>query len=353
MRRLIACLLIALLPGLAAAEDTVLTVLNWNDYIDPQVLIDFETETGIKIDYQTYGSAAEMKEMIASVPAADIVVPTNPDLPGLIKEDQLLLLDPSKLPNRKNLDQSLLMKMLEFDAGNRYSVPYLWGAVGLAINTPQAEAAYGGKLPQSWSLVFDPEQVAKLSSCGVSYLDSVDDVMTSLMNYQGRILEDSSPRQILKASQALQKAKPHLRYIDSERYIEDLAQGKLCVAISFVGDALAAADAGQPVEFVIPIEGATLFIDSLAILKSSQHQDAAYRFIDYLMRPEVIAKITAATLYPNANAASIELLPESLRSRPGIVPDKATKRRLALLKALPPAQEKARDQAWQAVLEQE
>jgi putrescine transport system substrate-binding protein len=350
MRRLIACLLITLLPSLASAEQTVLTVLNWNDYIDPQVLVDFEKETGIKIDYKTYGSAAEMKEMIDSVTAADIVVPTNPDLPGLIKEDKLLLLDQSKLPNSKNIDQSMLMKMLAFDAGNRYSIPYLWGAVGLAINTPQVEAAYGGKLPQSWSLVFDPEQVAKLSGCGVSYLDSVDDVMTSLMNYRGRILEDSSPRQILKAGKSLEAIKPDLRYIDSERYIDDLASGKLCVAISFVGDALAAADAGQPVEFVIPNEGATLFIDSLTILKSSQHQDAAYRFIDYLLRPDVIAKITVATLYPNANAAAIELLPESLRNRPGIVPDKATKRRLALLKALPEAQEKARDQAWSALL---
>ena len=351
MPRLIACLCFALLPCLAAAEDTVLTVLNWNDYIDPQVLVDFEKETGIKIDYKTYASAAEMNEMVASGGPADIVVPTNPDLPGLIKADKLLALDFDKLPNRKNLDNSMLMKMLAFDAGNSHAVPYLWGAVGLAINKPLAEAAYGGPLPNSWSLVFNPEQVAKLAKCGVSYLDSVDDVMTSLMNYRGRILEDTTPRQILKAGEALQKIKPELRYISSEKYIEDLAQGKLCVAISFVGDALAAADAGQPVEFIIPDEGATLFIDSLAILKSSQHQEAAYRFLDYLMRPEVIAKITAVTLYPNANAASTALLPESLRSRPGIVPDKATKRRLALLKELPEAQQKARDEAWSALLE--
>jgi putrescine transport system substrate-binding protein len=348
--RLIACLFFALLPGLAAAEDTVLTVLNWNDYIDPQVLVDFEKETGIKIDYKTYGSAAEMYEMLASGAPADIVVPTNPDLPVLIKDDKLLALDFDKLPNSKNLDASLLMKMIAFDAGNSHAVPYLWGAVGLAINKPLAEAAYGGPLPNSWSLVFDPAQVAKLSSCGVSYLDSRDDVMTSLMNYRGKILEDTAARQILKAGEALQQVKPQLRYIDSEQYIDDLAAGKLCVAIAFVGDALAAADAGQPVEFIIPDEGATLFIDSLGILKASKNQDAAYRFVDYLMRPDVIAKITAATLYPNANAASTDLLPESLRARPGIVPDKSTKRRLALLKALPKAQQEARDKAWAALL---
>ena len=351
MHRLIACLLIALVPSFAFAEQTVLTVLNWNDYIDPQVLVDFEKETGIKVDYKTFASASEMKEILASGEPIDIVVPTNPDLPELIKQDKLVALDFSKLPNRKNLDQSLLMKLIAFDPGNSHAIPYLWGAVGLAINKPKAEAAYGGPLPNSWSLVFDPAQAAKLSSCGVSILDSVDDVMTSLMNYRGRVLEDSSPRQILKAGESLQQVKPYLRYIDSELYIDDLAKGNLCVAVSFVGDALAAADAGQPVEFVIPDEGATLFIDSLTILKSSKQQEAAYRFIDYLMRPEVIAKITTATLYPNANAASTALLPESLRNRPGIVPDKATKRRLALLNALPERQQKALYEAWEKLLQ--
>ncbi|MBF7730039.1 extracellular solute-binding protein [Pseudomonas sp. N040] len=351
MRRLIACLFIALLPGLATAEDTVLTVYNWNDYIDPQVLLDFEKETGIKIDYKTYASAAEMNEMLASGAPVDIVVPTNPDLADLIQRDQLLPLDFSQLPNRQNIDQSWMMKLLAFDAGNTHAVPYLWGAVGIAVNKPKAEAAFGGPLPNSWSLVFDPAQVTKLSSCGVSILDSVDDVMTSLMNYRGRIIADSTPGQILRSGEVLQQVKPHLRYVDSERYIDDLANGNLCVAVSFVGDALAAADAGQPVEFLIPDEGATLFIDSLAIPRSSQHPAQAHRFIDYLMRPDVIAKITKATLYPNANAASTDLLPESLRSRIGIVPDKATKRRLALLTALPEPQQKARDQVWSELLQ--
>ena len=350
MLRLFA-LLFLLAPTLAAAEgpegsDNFIRVLNWNDYIAPQVLKDFETETGIHIEYRTFSTAEELNTALTSGESFDIAVPSHNDLPRLIKNGQLQPLDFSRLGNRTHLDIQLLSKLAAVDPGNRYAVPYLWGAVGLAINTPQAEAAFGGPLPDSWSLLFDAEQSTRLASCGISVLDAPDETLSLLLNYQGRSLVRSAPSRIERAGNVLDGLKPNLRYVDSERYIEDLTNGRLCVAMAWVGDALAAADAGQPVRFLVPDEGSVLFIDNLVIPSSARRADLAHRFIDYLMQPEVAALITAETLYPNGNADSHEFLDAALRNQPGLYPDMETKRRLHALEALPEKHGVVRDKLW-------
>nr|WP_298173234.1 extracellular solute-binding protein [uncultured Pseudomonas sp.] len=350
MLRLFA-LLFLLAPTLAAAEgpegsDNFIRVLNWNDYIAPQVLKDFETETGIHIEYRTFSTAEELNTALTSGESFDIAVPSHNDLPRLIKNGQLQPLDLSLLGNRTHLDIQLLSKLAAVDPGNRYAVPYLWGAVGLAINTPLAEAAFGGPLPDSWSLLFDAEQSARLASCGISVLDAPDETLSLLLNYQGRSLVRSAPSRIERAGNVLDGLKPNLRYVDSERYIEDLTNGRLCVAMAWVGDALAAADAGQPVRFLVPDEGSVLFIDNLVIPSSARRADLAHRFIDYLMQPEVAALITAETLYPNGNADSHEFLDAALRNQPGLYPDMETKRRLHALEALPEKHGVVRDKLW-------
>ena len=345
MPRLFAALLLALTPMLASAEE-VIRVYNWNDYIAPQVLKDFETETGIRVDYHTYSTAEELAAVLATGEAIDVAVPSHDALPAMIKSGTLQPLDFSLLPNRKHLDKQLLSTLVALDPANRHAVPYLWGAVGLAINTPQAEAAFGGPLPNSWSLLFDAEQSARLASCGISVLDAPDETLTLLLNYQGRSLARSAPSRIERSSRVLDGLRPNLRYVDSERYIDDLNQGKLCVAVAWVGDALAAADAGQPVRFLVPDEGSILFIDNLVIPSSATRVDLAHRFIDYLMQPKVAALITAETLYPSGNADSREFLDEALRNQPDLYPDRDTKRRLHPLETLPEKHSATRDAVW-------
>nr|WP_298141339.1 polyamine ABC transporter substrate-binding protein [uncultured Pseudomonas sp.] len=350
MLRLFALLLL-LTPVLAIAQgpegtENFIRVLNWNDYIAPQVLKDFEKETGIHVEYRTFSTTEELNAALASGESFDIAVPSHNDLPRLIKNGQLQPLDFALLPNRSHLDIQLLSKLAAVDSGNRYAVPYLWGAVGLAINTPQAEAAFGGPLPNSWSLLFEAEQSTRLASCGVSVLDAPDETLSILLNYQGRSLVRSAPSRIERAGAILDELRPNLRYVDSERYIEDLANGRLCVAMAWVGDALAAADAGQPVRFLVPDEGSVLFIDNLVIPSSARRADLAHRFINYLMQPEVAALITAETLYPNGNADSYEFLDKQLRNQPGLYPDGETKRRLHALEALPEKHSAVRDKLW-------
>lgn len=345
MPRLLASLLFALTPLLASAEE-VIRVYNWNDYIAPQVLKDFESETGIRVEYRTFSTAEELDAVLASGEVIDVAVPSHDALPAMIKNGTLQPLDFSLLPHRKHLDKQLLSTLVALDQGNRHAVPYLWGAVGLAINTPQAEAAFGGPLPNSWSLLFDAEQSARLATCGISVLDAPDETLTLLLNYQGRSLARSAPSRIQRSSQVLDGLRPNLRYIDSERYIEDLNQGTLCVAMAWVGDALAAADAGQPVRFLVPDEGSILFIDNLVIPSSAKRVDLAHRFIDYLMQPKVAALITAETLYPSGNADSRQFLDETLRNQPDLYPDRDTKRRLHPLETLPDKHSAIRDAVW-------
>ncbi|WP_137973748.1 extracellular solute-binding protein [Pseudomonas sp. F(2018)] len=344
MFRVLAPLLLALAPGLAAAADSI-RVYNWNDYIAPQVLEDFTQATGIAVEYHTYASAEELDKILASGESIDIAVPSQNDLPALIKAGLLQPLDLARLPNRKHLDKQLLSKLAAVDPQNRHAVPYLWGAVGLAINTPQAEAAYGGPLPHSWSLLFDPAQSAKLTGCGISVLDAPDELLYNLLSYQGRSFTNSSPGRIRKAGETLQGLRPNLRYVDSERYIEDLNQGKLCVAVAWVGDALGASDAGQPVQFVVPDEGSTLFIDNLVIPASARRADLAHKFIDYLMQPQVAAQISSETLYPSANTEAQRFLEPKLREQLGRNLDDA-KNRLFALMPLSDKLKGARDEVW-------
>ena len=344
MFRILAPLLLTLAPGLAAAADSI-RVYNWNDYIAPQVLADFTKATGIAVEYHTYASAEELDKILASGESIDIAVPSQNDLPPLIKAGLVQPLDMSRLPNRKHLDKQLLSKLAAVDPQNRYAVPYLWGAVGLAINTPQAEAAYGGPLPSSWSLLFDPAQSSKLASCGVSVLDAPDEMFYNLLSYQGRSLTNSSPGRLRKAGEALMDLRPNLRYVDSEHYIDDLNQGRLCVAVAWVGDALGASDAGQPVQFVVPEEGSTLFIDNLVIPSSARRADLAHQFIDYLMQPQVAAQISSETLYPSANLGAQQFLEPKLREQLGRNLDSA-KNRLFALMPLSDKLKSARDETW-------
>jgi putrescine transport system substrate-binding protein len=352
MHRLLACLLIALLPGfVVAADENVLRIYNWNDYIAPEVLTNFENETGIKIVYDTFSTDEELRKAFDDNAPYDIMVPSHDSLPRLIKEGKLTSLDKAKLPNAVNLDSQVLSKLSAFDPQNIHAMPYLWGAVGLAINTPKAESAFGGPLPESWSVVFNPEQSAKLASCGISILDASAEVFDGLMNYKGRSISHTPPRWIKSAAKTLFAIRPNIRQIDSEEYIEALNAGDLCVAVAWTGDALVAADEGQPVVFVVPEEGAPMFIDTLVIPTNAARPDLAYRFINYLLKPEVAAQITTETLYPNANAAADQFLSAELRNMPGIKLDKQMRRRLTMMPTLQDDTQEAIDAVWAEFIE--
>jgi len=329
------------------ANDKTLRLYNWNDYIAPEVLASFNKETGIAVETSIYTSMEEMLSVVKSGVSFDILVPSHFVLPTLIDEKLLHPLDKTKLPNLSLLDRRLITNFSPFDSGYRYTAPYLWGTIGLAVNRTQVEARLGGEIPQSWDLLFNPAISSRLADCGISMLNAPNEMLTILLNYKGLNLKQSSTRRINQiAVPILRAVHPHLRYVDEERYIQDLAEGKLCLAVSLVGNALNAKRAGQPVDFFIPHEGSLMFLDALVIPANATNPEAAHQFINYIMRPEISAQLTETMLYGNFNVEAKQFLSEELSSDSILNPDASTLRRLYVLESLSKEREELRDEIW-------
>jgi len=334
-----------------ADEGKTLRFFNWNDYMVPDVLADFTKETGIKVETPIYVGMEEMLKVVRSGEAFDVLVPSHFVLPALIDEGYLQPLDKKKLPNYVYTDRRLMVKLAPFDPQNLYAAPYLWGTVGVAINKPQAEAAFGGPLPETWDLLFNPKMASRFASCGIGALDAANETLTILLNYKGYNLKRSSPRRIEQAGAILDALRPNLSYVDDERTLRDLSQGKLCLAIAWAGEALQAKAAGQPVEFFIPREGSVMFLDTLVIPTNAPNPELAYQFVNFMMRPEIVARLTEGLFFANYNLEAAKFLDPALAKNRSIYPDAAIMRRLHALEPLNEAQEVARDLIWPRFVE--
>ena len=327
-KTLLALSLSATLASVAQADDKVLHVYNWSDYIAEDTVANFEKETGIKVVYDVYDSNEVLEaKLLAGKSGYDIVVPSNSFLAKQIKAGVYQKLDKSKLPNWKNLDANL-MKTLEIsDPGNQYAIPYLWGTIGIGYNVDKVKAALGDAAPvDSWDLVFKPENIEKLKGCGVSFLDSPTEILPAALHYLGYKTDSTDPKELKAAEELFLKIRPYITYFHSSKYIGDLANGNICVAIGYSGDIYQAksraeeAANGVNVGYKIPKEGAGAFFDTVAIPKDAENTEAALKFINFLLEPKVIAGISNFVSYPNGNAAATTLVDDAIRNDPGIYP---------------------------------
>ena len=331
--------------GLAMAQEKVLHVYNWSDYIAENTLENFTKETGIKVVYDVFDSNEVLEsKLLAGKTGFDVVVPSNSFLARQIKAGVFQKLDKSKLTNYGNLDKSLLKALETNDPGNQYAVPYLWGTTGLGINPAKVKAALGENAPlNSWDLVLKEEYISKLNSCGVSILDAPTEILPMALNYLGldpnsRVVSDYND----KAEPLLMKIRKYVTYFHSSKYINDLANGDICIAVGWSGDIVQAAtraeEAGNNIEvkYIIPKEGAALWFDMMAIPADADNVENAHIFINYILRPEVIAEITNYVWYANANAASHSLVDPEITSDTSIYPDAETKKNLYTFDVLPP-----------------
>lgn len=321
--------------GMANAEEKVLNVYNWSDYIAEDTIQKFEAETGIKVNYDVFDSneIVEAKLLTGST-GYDVVVPTANFLERQIKAGVFQKLDPAKLPNLKNMDPVISQRVALHDPGNEHSVTYMWGTTGFGYNVKAITERLGEMPTNSWALFFDPAVVSKLADCGVSLLDAPNDVMATALKYLGLDPNSESPGDLAKAEELLGSVRPDIRYFHSSQYIDDLANGEVCLAMGYSGDILQAADraaeAGQGVEiqYVIPKEGAVVWFDMLAIPADAPHPENAHAFIDFVMRPQIAADISNYVLYANANKASLPMVDEEVRTDPSIYPTDAIKENL-------------------------
>ena len=269
---LVAGALMAVSAGTLAAEQKTLHVYNWSDYIAPDTVANFEKETGIKVVYDVFDSNEVLEgKLMAGSTGFDLVVPSASFLERQLTAGVFQPLDKSKLPNWKNLDPEVLKLVAKHDPDNKYAMPYLWATTGIGYNVDKVKAALGPDVKlDSWDVVLKPENLEKLKSCGVSFLDAPEEIFATVLNYLGKDPNSNKADDYTgPATDLLLKLRPNIRYFHSSQYINDLANGDICVAIGWAGDVWQAANRakeaknGVNVSYFIPKEGALALVLSV------------------------------------------------------------------------------------------
>lgn len=352
----------ALLLSASAAAPVVaeqeLHVYNWSDYIAEDTVAKFEESKGIKVSYDVYDSNEVLEaKLLAGKSGYDLVFPTaRPFADRHIKAKLYQPVNKSALTAYANVDPVILKSLSDIDPGNQYLVPYMWGTTGIGYNVDKVKAILGDDMPlDTWRLVFDPAIVAKLSSCGVSLMDDATEVFVAARAYLGKPTDDFSAGAIEEAAKVVSKVRPNIRYFHSSQYINDLANGDICVAHGYSGDILQARDRaseaenGVNVAYAVPSEGAVVWTDVMAIPADAPNPAAAHQFINYLLDPAVIAEITNYVAYANANAKATDLVDEEIRNDSGIYPPAATRERLLVLKTPTDKEARTMNRSWTRV----
>ena len=336
------------------AAPKVLNVYNWSDYIGEDTIANFEKETGIKVTYDVFDSNEVLEaKLMSGNTGYDIVVPSLTFLSRQIQAGVFQELDKSRFTNYGNLDPAFMALLAQNDPGNAHSLPYLWGTTGIGYNVAKVKEALGEDAPvDSWALVFEPENLAKLKGCGVAILDTPSEIIPPVLQYLGEEPNSFDEAVIQKGVDRLKEQRPHITYFHSSQFIYDLANGDICVAVGWSGDIIQAqgraAEAGKGIEiaYSIPKEGAPMWFDMLAIPKGAANVDNAYLFLDYLMRPEVMAGVQNYVMYASANQAALPMVDEAVLQDPGIYPTEETKAKLFTLAVLPPEVDRLFTRHW-------
>jgi putrescine transport system substrate-binding protein len=320
----------ALAPqAVLAQEEKVLNIYNWSDYIAEDTIANFEKETGIKVRYDNFDNNEIVHaKLVAGKTGYDIVVPSS--YWAKLQADGGLLqkLDKSKLPNLKNLDPVLQEQLAKLDPGNQYQVNWLWGYTTVGINVDKVKAALGSTpMPDNvWDLVFKPEYISKLKSCGVSFLDSATEIVPAAMHYLGKPPFSRNQADYSGVGPLLKTVRPYVTLFSSSGYINDMANGSICLALGWSGDINIARQraidgkTGQKIEALIPKNGGLLFFDVMVIPADAPHPDNALKFINYILRPEVHAGLSNKVFYANPNKESRKFIRPEVANNPTIFP---------------------------------
>lgn len=306
--------------GVGSSARESVRVMNWPDYIDPGVLLDFERETKIRVIYDIFSGNDDLADRLAGGgPRYDVVFPTANTVPGLAAKGLLAKLDKGALKNAGNIDPRVEAALRTWDKDAAYSVPYMWYTVGIAWNPRLTQRVAPGQAMDSLANIFDPAQAGRFAACGVGVVDSATDIVPLAALYGGSKWEGKASAQA--AGKVLSRVAGTVKVIPTDQFVSALAEGKYCVALGFSGDAVQAQGRAKgSIEYRVPSDGGLLAIDAMAVPASAPNPKAAHAFIDYLMRPQVIAKISNTVGYANANLKAGEFMSESVRNNPAVVP---------------------------------
>ncbi|MEX1993908.1 MAG: polyamine ABC transporter substrate-binding protein [Steroidobacteraceae bacterium] len=340
----------------AAAEEKVLNVFTWPDYIAPDTIANFEAEYGIKVNYDVYDST-EMAEarLLAGRTGYDVVAHAERYSARLIPIGIYQPLDRSKLTNWGNLDPWVLKTLDSADPGNRYGVPYLWGTTGFTYNVKMIRERMPDAPVGSGDMIFKPEVARRFADCGITFVDEPTDVIPLVLLYLGRDPNSLDPADLAAAEAVLKGVRPYIRYFSSAKMLIDLPNEEVCIAMSWSGDysqaMFRAEQAGRPVDlaYTVQDEGALAWFDLWFIPTDAPHPENAHLFLNYLLRPEVAAAISNETRYATPNVKALPLLLPEVRDDPAVYPPDEI--RLNLHKGVlhGPKQERRRSRLWSRV----
>ncbi|WP_055137369.1 polyamine ABC transporter substrate-binding protein [Pseudomonas corrugata] len=347
-----------LASGACVAEERTVRIYNWIEYLPPEILKSFQEETGIRPIYDVFDSVETLEsKLLTGNSGYDVVYPGSSNVSHLIAAGAVQPLDRSQLPSWQQLDPEF-MKGLEAvgDPGNRYAAPYLWGTTLIGYNVDKVRQALGADVPiDTWDIIFKEENLAKLASCGVGFLDAANEILPIALHYKGLDPNSQKREDYPQAQAAMAKIRRFISYFNSSRYGMDLANGDVCIAVGWSGGvALAkrladAAGKGVKVAMALPKEGAPMWSDVMMIPTNAPHIQEAHAFINYIMRADVIARISNKIGYPNPNKDATALVNPEVRDNPAMyIPDDARKTLFAL-EPMPAAIERIRTRTWTAI----
>jgi putrescine transport system substrate-binding protein len=337
----------------SSADEKVVHIYNWSDYIGKDTIAQFEKQTGIKVVYDTYDADETLEaKMMAGDSGYDIVSTSTNYFSRQIKAGIYQELDRSKLPGWKNLDPEVLAEEAAGDPGNRHAMPYMRHVNGFAYNIDLVRKRMPDAPVDSLDMLFKPQIIAKFADCGVTFLDSAEDVLQLALNYL-HIDPNTTRLEDYKQAEALiLTVRPYIRAFDSTEYMNGLADKEFCVSMSWSADystiRARAHSAGidVPLAFTIPKEGANSAADALLIPKDAPHPAAAYQFLNFILEPKVIARITNDIHYANANLAANEFVDPAILSDPAVYTTPEVRSRLYQSAEVSPALERIRTRTW-------
>ncbi len=344
------------IAGSALAQDRVVNVYNWSDYIAEDTLQKFEEATGIKVVYDVFDSNEVLEaKLLSGSSGYDVVVPSAEFMARQIGAGIYQPINKEALSNLGNLDPAILALLDSKDPGNTYGLPYMEYTTGIGYNVDKVKERIGEDKIGSWDMIFDPETVAKLEDCGVAILDSPTDLYPAARNYLGLDPDSKDTGDLEKATELLKSIRPHVRYFHSSQYINDLANGDICVSVGYSGDVLQArdraAEAGQGVNvaYVVPREGALVGFDMLGVPSDAPHPEEAWEFINFILEPQIAADITNYVYFANPNTAATELVDEEVRNDPGIYPAPEVREKLFTTSPDPQRFTRKQTRAWTSI----
>ncbi|MDA5093664.1 polyamine ABC transporter substrate-binding protein [Aliiroseovarius sp. KMU-50] len=351
--RIIAVIATTLSSQVLVAEEQVLNVSNWDGYFGETTLADFTAETGIAVNYSPFDAAETLEtKLLAGGSQYDVVFPSSYMLARLHPIGVFQQLVHSSLSNWENLDDEFLRILRKVDPGNTFAAPYMRGTSGVVYS----KGAVAKRIPDapidSWDMVFNPDVASKLADCGVFFMDAPGEVVSAALNYIGKDPNSKNEDDLNEAMDMLAAVRPYVRHFNNSHIIDELAKSEICVALTYSGDAATAAwraeEAGLETDlaYSIPREGAEIWFDVMAIPADAPHPDNAHKFINFLMRPDVIADVTNNVYYANAISASLPFVSDEIKTDPQIYPADATVGKLFTLSPHTSDFLRMRQRAW-------